>query len=76
MSVSKVALAGVFLLAVSLARAAEEDLPEIEFLEYLGSWEESDEEWLIFDESIPADMEKRSDPVPQGKESTETEDES
>ena len=25
---------------------AEEETPDLDFLEYLGSWQESDEEWL------------------------------
>ncbi len=59
---------------------AEEEQPDMEFLEYLGSWQESDEDWLLFNdpdrEAVVADEIKRSDPVPQGKESTETDDES
>ncbi len=31
------------------AAADEEELPDLEFLEYLGSWESTDEEWLLFD---------------------------
>jgi hypothetical protein len=65
------------LLAGSLAIA--EDAPELEFLEYLGSWEESDEDWLLFNElnkePEQADDE-RSDPAPTGEESAETDDES
>ena len=34
--------------------AADEELPDIEFLEYLGSWDASDEEWLLFDAEEPA----------------------
>lgn len=34
-----------------------EDLPDLDFLEYLGSWQGSDEEWLIVseweDEPVP-----------------------
>lgn len=60
--------------------AAEDEQPDMEFLEYLGSWEESDEDWLLFDvrddEVAAADETKRSDPVPGGKESTERDDES
>ena len=38
---------GAFLLCIcSVAVVADEELPEIEFLEYLGSWDESDEDWL------------------------------
>jgi hypothetical protein len=58
--------------------AADDELPEPEFLEYLGSWEESDEVWLVFDklgELVVAESDERSDPAPQGKESTETDDE-
>lgn len=60
----------------SLVLAADDEIPDTEFLEYLGLWDESDEDWLIFDEPITADMEERSDPVPQGEESTEKKDES
>ena len=51
------------------------DVPEMEFLEYLGMWEESDEDWLILDKAMTADNEERSDPVPKGEESMEKEDE-
>ena len=55
--------------------AEEESTPDMEFLEYLGMWEESDEDWLILDEALTAGNEERSDPVPEGKESMETENE-
>ncbi len=76
MSARKAALLGSLLLGCSLVLAADAEIPEPEFLEYLGLWEESDEDWLIFDEPITADVEERTDPVPQGEESTETKDES
>ena len=76
MSAKKAALLGSLLLGCSLVLAADAEIPEPEFLEYLGLWEESDEDWLIFDETITADVEERTDPVPQGEESTETKDES
>jgi len=56
--------------------AADEEVPDPEFLEYLGLWEESDEDWLIFDEPVTADTDERSDPAPEGEESTEKTDES
>lgn len=31
---------------VSPTAQADEDAPDLDFLEYLGSWQESDEEWL------------------------------
>ena len=46
------------------------------FLEYLGMWEESDEDWLLLDEEEVAENDKRSGPVPEGEESMEIEDES
>ncbi len=59
---------------------ADDAQPDMEFLEYLGSWKESDEDWLMFDkpgnEPVAAGVNKRSGPEPQGKESTESEDES
>ena len=59
---------------------ADDEHLDMEFLEYLGSWQESDEDWLLFNdpdrEAVVADEIKRSEPVPQGKESTETDDES
>jgi len=76
MSVSRTAVIGSLLLGCSLVLAADEEIPDPDFLEYLGSWEESDEDWLLFDEPVTADAEERSDPVPEGEESTEKTDDS
>jgi len=76
MSVSKPVLAAALLLFGSLAHTAGDELPDEDFLEYLGLWEESDEDWLIFDEPTTADNQERTDPAPKGEESTEKEDES
>lgn len=61
------------------APAAEQPLPAPEFLEYLGSFEESDEDWLLFEDTVsdPAVNidEELSDPVPEGEESPESNDE-
>jgi hypothetical protein len=71
------ALGGSLLLMCSLMVAADEELPEIEFIEYLGLWEESDEDWTMFSDLTEArnETDERSDPAPEGKESTETNDE-
>jgi len=62
------------------AIAAEEQAPDADFLEYLGMWQESDEDWLLLEDMQASenttDDDERSDPVPEGKESTETNDES
>ncbi len=75
---SRQLLPGLLLGACGLVLAADNELPEAEFLEYLGSWEESDEEWLIFDfdgEQLFAESDERIDPAPQGEESAEGDDE-
>jgi len=56
--------------------AADAEEPDMEFVEYLGLWEESDEEWLMVEHQIDAESEERIDPVPEGEESTEDDDES
>ena len=77
MSVNRAALLGSLLMGASLVLAADEELPDPEFLEYLGTWEESDEDWLLFGKPVTAELEERNDPVPEeGEESTETTDES
>lgn len=55
--------------------AADAEEPEMEFLEYLGQWEESDEEWVMIDRQLSLETDKRIDPAPQGEESTENDDE-
>lgn len=63
------------LLCGGLVVAEDAEAPEMDFLEYLGMWEESDEEWQILNETLTADNEERSDSAPQGETSTEKEDE-
>jgi hypothetical protein len=58
------------------ATAEEEPAPDADFLEYLGMWQESDEDWLLLEEIHMTDLDERSDPVPEGEESTEIKDES
>lgn len=60
----------------AVASAAEEPAPDVDFLEYLGTWEETDEEWLMYSELRVLEMDTQSDPAPEGEESTEQEDES
>lgn len=72
----RAALIGSMLMVCGLVLAADEDIPDMEFLEYLGLWEESDEDWLIFNVPMSAETDERSDPVPEGEESTEKDNES
>ena len=76
MSASRPLLSALMLFSCSLVLAADDEIPDVEFLEYLGMWQASDEDWMLFNESVAADADRRSDPVPQGKESLETRDES
>ena len=69
-------LCGLALCSNVAVAADEEEVPDVEFLEYLGMWEETDEEWILLDETMAAEHEERIDPVPQGEESMENEDES
>jgi hypothetical protein len=61
--------------AAGIAHAAEEEEPEMELLEYLGLWEETDEEWLMLEQQLNTESEQRIDPVPDGEESMEDDDE-
>ena len=63
-------------LCSGLVFAAADEEPDVEFLEYLGMWEGSDEDWQLLDVEMTVDHEERSDPVPEGEESLEKEDES
>lgn len=61
--------------AGSVVLAADAEEPDMEFLEYLGQWEESDEEWVMIDQQMRLESDERTDPAPQGEESTEKDDE-
>ena len=75
-SASQVILLAPLLFVCSVALATDDELPDADFLEYLGIWDESDEEWMIFNAPENQDRIKRSDPAPEGKESAEKDDES
>ena len=77
----------VLLLATGLVYAEDpEDVPDADFLEYLGMWDGSDETWTLFDEEPVAntdgpvesvdgfDINERREPAPDD-ESTERDDE-
>ena len=69
-------LCALLLLAMAPPALAQEDAPpEDDFIEYLGMWDETDEEWLLYEDLVVAEQEKRSDPAPQGDVSAENSDE-
>ena len=65
---------GVFLVTPALAE--DEQAPDSEFLEYLGMWEETDEEWVLHEKMEELEAETRSGPAPESEEPPEKEDES
>jgi hypothetical protein len=75
----RIVIASVLLGGTAGATTDDDELPDVEFLEYLGSWEESDEDWVLVSDVDKArnkmDEIDRSDPAPQGEESMETENE-
>jgi len=60
MSANRLCKLMVFCGAMSLSGLTLADdmpAPDLEFLEYLGSWEESDEEWVLFAEDAELGIE-------------------
>lgn len=77
MLAEKAALFGCLMMMAGQAVVADEEVPDPEFLEYLGTWEETDEDWLIFRTPVAAELdEEQSEDLPRDEESTETSDES
>ena len=72
----RAALLGTVLGCGSLVLAADDEIPEMDFVEYLGMWDGSDEDWLILDEPTAAGTDERTEPVPKGDVSAEKVDES
>jgi hypothetical protein len=68
------------LLACGAVAADEEPAPDLEFLEYLGSWEESDEDWVLLAAEVVAqtaaeETDKENVPVTDGEKLAEMADE-
>lgn len=68
--------------SLTVAAVAQEDNedagPDLSFLEYLGSWDDSDEDWELvveFEEEIEAEVEKRSEASKKDDEAEETDEE-
>ena len=76
MSARRTIVISALLLGCGAVLAADEEVPDPEFLEYLGMWDESDEDWVIVDrlDSVRREVNTdRSDPEPQGEETQEKE---
>lgn len=71
-----VMLCGVIVTAGSAVAADVEPPPDEAFLEYLGSWEESDEEWLLYEEMLTLGKPEEDDPATREEAPREDQDES
>jgi len=66
--------------AAGLVIADDAEAPDLEFLEYLGSWEESDEDWVLLAAQAEVkkeseEQEKEIDTAPNGEKLAELDDE-
>lgn len=76
----KVAIICGLVSCVGLVAADDAEAPGLEFLEYLGSWEESDEDWVLFAEKPEQqealeNVQDGSVPAPDGEKLAELDDE-
>ena len=70
------AVFAVTVLALGIPALAdeEEEVTDMEFLEYLGSWEESDEEWQLLEDVIMVNKEDApTEETEDGESETENE---
>jgi len=75
----KVAILWGLIGCTGIVVADDETMPDMEFLEYLGSWEESDEDWVVLAAQAVeqvASEDERTDPAAKEEESVEIDDES
>ena len=63
----------VVLGASTLLQAEEHEDPDPAFIEYLGMWEESDEDWQMMDSKATKDLEEQKEVSPQSMEPVENE---
>ena len=70
------------LTSAGVAQADDEEAPDLDFLEYLGSWEETDETWLILSAGMEGTEESDNkenvdglEPAPNGENLAESDDE-
>lgn len=75
MSVRRGVVTGALLLVGGTVFAAGDKLPDEDFLEYLGSWEETDEDWLMLEKEAQKEERKRDGSDTSDDESAEAKDE-
>ena len=70
-----VLMPGALLIAFAAVAAAEEDAPDPAFLEYLGMWDRSDDEWLVLEDdsqTLAPAADDAPEPAPKSTDLTET----
>ncbi len=60
---------------VATANADGEEIPDMAFLEYLGMWDETDEDWLLLEDEAPAEGEEQHEPKADSDDAAENSDE-
>jgi hypothetical protein len=77
----RLALIGLLVGCSGMVIAQDAKAPDLEFLEYLGSWEESDEDWVaLATDAVQQALEEEGkdegkDPAPDGEKLAESDDE-
>ena len=74
MSAERIAILACSVCVGGIAIAAEEEAVDTAFLEYLGEWDEADDDWLLFDEADQAAAGEREKPEKEEAESPEKDD--
>ena len=76
MSAERIALLACGLALGGVAIAASEEAVDAAFLEYLGEWEEADDDWLLFEDVELTAASEQEEAKEEEAESPENEDES
>jgi len=59
-------------LACAGMASAQDDEPDLSFLEYLGSWQEGDEDWLVIAAQLEEEPEDKDEASAKDEETDET----
>ncbi|MBT8082260.1 MAG: hypothetical protein KJP08_06015 [Gammaproteobacteria bacterium] len=76
MSAEHIAMLACGLCIGGVTIAADEEAVDTAFLEYLGEWEEADDDWLLFEDVELAAASEQDESAEEEAESPEREDES
>ncbi len=71
----RVVLCVTGLCVVAIANAESEEIPDMAFLEYLGMWDETDEDWLLLEDEAPAEDDEHDESTADSEDAAENTDE-